>query len=289
MRIGIVIPITGGFHTYSVNCLRSLIGSSTNRHVLEVFLILNAPDEVSRHVMYLVSDWVASNGTVRACSVGHRSTKAGISDVWNWGIRHFMDGGFSHVLVVNDDVVFPPSGGMDWAARLLAASEKGYAAVSPGWWERQVGQAERFEVEAIEKASKDLVEDGSLWGHSFLVNIPVCQELGLFTEQLGTTFPSLGLFDEKSYPHANWEDVDFVLRVLRAGGKVGVDNGTFFSHPVSGSTLCKDPANAGHYLEGYMAFCSKFGLPMVPRERIRVNASRYLYLLDDGSTWVLVS
>lgn len=161
-------------------------------------------------------------------------TNDGVARGNNLGIRPALEDGYSWILIVNNDTIFGPTAIADL---LREAHETGARVISPF-------------IEAVEPAGSAWYVGGtiSMWRAAR----PYHQDIHRDIAQLDPTprdvayaptcvllvhrsvFDEVGLMDEAFFVYG--DDVDFAIRVVRAGIPYVVTGGARFIHKINGTT-----------------------------------------------------
>jgi len=226
-------------------------------------------------------------------SVTQGERRGTLSHNWNVGMQEAgidTDFGQDYLVLLNNDIAFPPiKDGKCWLERLvdLADANPDYGWLSPYWhWtgdiETDPNAKASFKNSVGDYTDKHAgnVDDGGI-GCFFILNMKAVKDMKAQEERRGGE-PHPGLFDQTTYP-AQWEDVDYILRMRRAGYKTGIFHSIAMCHKGSG-TLAGENQKLfqPEYMKGMQGFLNKFDLPRSFGE-FTVSHAIYKYKVDN--TW----
>ena len=207
--------------------------------VLEPFLACCAQQEGVAWKLYVVDNAskdathdILSRHAVPWMQVVLNAQNLGVAEGNNQGIRAALEDGCSHVLLINNDVEFPPSLFRDMLAslqrhqaqaltpRIVYHDEPHVDWFNGGRFQYAWGPDARH-VEPTDPAQRQQVR---AIGYA-----PTCCML-----VEASVFARVGLMDPAYFVY--WDDTDFCLRMLRAGQRLVCDPGISMSHKVSSLT-----------------------------------------------------
>lgn len=214
----------------------------------------------------------------------------GISKTWNKAIRAAnLNGlGQDYIIILNNDIFFPPLlEDKCWLERMVELGDANpeYGWISPQWHftgKPKEGGKETFKasVHDFTRNNAGKIDGGGL-GCFYMLRMEAVIDMMKKEEAAGTE-PNPGLFDEINYK-CQWEDLDYILRLKRAGWKVGVFNDVALCHHGSGTIETFHGKLAPQYRAGQANFYKKWGVPSHGEWRV----SNAQLMFKKGGQWVV--
>lgn len=214
--------------------------------------------------------------------------RMGISNCWNAGIAVALDNEAEYVVILNNDIVFPPikKDGKCWLTLLVEWMEEhsDYGLVSPGWYMDSETQYDEFKQHAwgfADQNADDLAE--GMQGRFFILRSDALHDMREIEGR--TNFePVPGMFDATRYP-CQWEDADFQYRMRKLGWRTGITYSVVLAHKGSG-TLGDDnnPYRKKFTTEniiGMYQYLRKWELPMPDVGKYHVNNAIYRWKVGE--------
>lgn len=280
-RVGVAVTTMN--LEWSRKCLPDLLENTKFPYVLYL-----ADDETTPESREWVSEQQKAFAGQCICTFTD-GKRQGIAASWNDAVRGALDKGLDYLVILNNDVCFPPVvDGECWLEKMVkwmdANPEYGFMSAAWPWYgQPEDGGFEKFKQDYASyiQKHKDTMEDGG-FGYNFILRLTAIKDMieweTVNEHMVDKKEPCPGLFDSQRFPCC-WEEVDLLFRMRRLGWKTGVTHSIAIGHAGSrttGSIKWGAALNAG-YRYGHMTFCEKWGLPY-PVPEFRVSCAIYHFL-----------
>ena len=273
-KVNVVITTVG--IDWTKKCLPDLIENTDYEHNLHL-----VDDSSTGESQAYIDDFMLScsvrSDKVRNIIATYNKDRRKVSGCWNIGINNALEEDADYIVILNNDIQFPPrdENGDCWLTKLVrwADEHPDHAWISPFWlWTgNDSGSIERFKEGSVQymKDNKGVVEEGGL-GCFFMMRSRAIKHLAAI-EVDTENFP--GKFDIVNYP-TQWEEVDYILRLMRVGYKIAVIHDVALFHWGSayiGKAEWKPTADK-EYTDGLCNFKEKWcGKLNVPKQCGKIN------------------
>lgn len=255
-----------------------------------LILVDDAASDASREFIHQINipsaQWHAA---VHLGSHGERANA--LSDNWNIGIDKAgfdTEYGQEYLVILNNDIAFPPlKDGKCWLERLVDLGDRypDYAWISPYWhWTGDIETdpnakaSYKNSVHAYTDKHAGNIDDGGI-GCFFMMRMSAVKKLA----EIEKGQPYAGKFDAANFP-CQWEEVDYLLRLRRAGFKTGIFHEVALCHKGSGTIASKEWHGKiqPEYRVGMSNFLRKYNLPTSVGQ---FTVSHGIYKYRVGQKW----